>query len=380
MNLKMNLKMKLYLLPCILLGLGISSCTENDTPKTRNTKPERPLNVIMMIGDGMGLPHISTAFYFQQDRPNFERFKHIGLIKTSSTSHKITDSAAGATAFATGEKTYKRAIGVNTDSVAIPTILEQLENKGYKTGLVSLTSITHATPAAYYAHVTDRDMHEEIADYLIPSGIDFFAGGGLKYFVQPGQNGSRYQQLLNKGYILDTTELGGNLNPEKQYGFLLAEDGLPSKTEGRQDFLSDATHMALNYLSASDSGFFLMIEGSFIDWGGHANDGEMLVEEVLDFDKTLGMVLDFVEKNENTLLIVTADHETGGLALGKSYRKDVVTGEQTEIPDSVSLYFTTDQHTTELIPVFAYGPGAEGFTGIYENNEIFRKTWTVLNH
>lgn len=376
----MNLKTKLSSIAYLFIGLGIVSCAKNDAPKTEalKAKDTKPLNVIVMIGDGMGVPQISTAFYFQQDRPNFERFKHIGFIKTSSTSHKITDSAAGATAFATGEKTYKRAIGVNTDSVAIPTILEQLESKGYKTGLVSLTSITHATPASYYAHVTDRDMHEEIADYLVPSGIDFFAGGGLKYFTQPEQSASRYKQLLDKGYVMDSSQLGSSLNPEKQYGYLLAENGLPSKTEGRQNFLSEAAGLALNHLSASDSGFFLMIEGSFIDWGGHANDAEMVISEVLDFDKTLGTVLDFVEKDGNTLLIVTADHETGGLAIGKSYRKDPATGEQTEIPDSVSLYFTTDQHTTELIPVFAFGPGAEDFTGIYENNEIFHKTWEIL--
>ncbi|HEX9600323.1 MAG TPA: alkaline phosphatase, partial [Mariniflexile sp.] len=141
---------------------------------------KEPMSIIFMIGDGMGLPQITTAFYFGEGTPNFQQFQHIGLIKTSSISHEVTDSAAGATAFSTGEKTYNRAIGVSKDSMPQKTILEQLQEKGYQTGLISLTSITHATPAAFYAHVVDRDMHEDIAEQFINAQIDFVAGGGRK--------------------------------------------------------------------------------------------------------------------------------------------------------------------------------------------------------
>lgn len=326
----------------------------------------------------MGLPQVTTSFYFKDSPSNFERFKSIGLIKTSSTSHKITDSAAGATAFSTGEKTYKRAIGVSKDTVILPTILEQLEEQGYNTGLISLTSITHATPASFYAHVRDRDLHEDIATFLPASGVDFFAGGGLKFFNKRQDGKDLYADLQSAGYMMDSLQLPDSLSPGSKYGFLLAENGIPSKTEGRGSYLQDASGLALDYLSVSDKPFFLMIEGSYIDWGGHAKDPELMVQEVLDFDKTIGKVLDYVESHENTLLVVTADHETGGAAVGKYYREDPVSGEKTEVPDSVAVYFITDQHTTELIPVFARGEGEELFTGVYENNEINHKFKELL--
>lgn len=334
---------------------------------------EEPLSVIFMIGDGMGLTQVSTSFYYKGSPSNFERFKSIGLSKTSSTSHKITDSAAGATAFSIGEKTYKRAIGVSKDTVSKSTILEQLEEEGYKTALVSLTSITHATPASFYAHVKDRDLHEEIATYLPGSGVDFFAGGGLKFFNKRSDGADLYAKLANEGYQMDSVQLLTEVNPDGKYGFLLAPNELPNKPQGRGDFLSDATGLALDYLDKSPEPFFLMVEGSFIDWGGHARDAELLVAEVLDFDRAMGVALDYVEKHENTLLVVTADHETGGTALGKYYEQDPETGKQVEVPDSTAVYFVTDQHTTTAVPVFAKGRGEALFQGIYENNEIYHK-------
>lgn len=342
----------------VLITMGALAFSNKEVAE----KAPKPLNVIVMIGDGMGLPQITTSFYYKSSPSNFERFKDIGLIKTSSKSHKVTDSAGGASAFATGEKTYNRAISVSTDTVALPTILEQLEKSQYKTGLVSLTSITHASPACFYAHVKDRDMEEDIADQLVNSGVDFFAGGGLEFFTKRKDGQNLYKKMQDKGYTMDSTRLAEKLNQSGQYGFLLGAKGLPSKIEGRGDFLSEASKLALDYLSKSENGFFLMIEGSYIDWGGHARNGELVVAEVLDFDKTLGAVLDYVEQHDNTLLIVTADHETGGMAVGKSNKAD-----------SVAITFTTDQHTAELIPVFAKGPGSENFSGIYENNEIYHK-------
>ena len=155
----------------IIIFISISMFYIGCKKKSEKSTQEEPLNIIFMIGDGMGLSQISTAFYFGENTPNFEQFKNIGLIKTPSTSHTITDSAAGATAFSTGEKTYKRAIGMSKDSLPLPTILETLQEKGYQTGLVSLTPITHATPAAFYAHVKDRDLQEDIALDLVKSDV-----------------------------------------------------------------------------------------------------------------------------------------------------------------------------------------------------------------
>ena len=323
-----------------------------------------PRNIILLIGDGMGLSQVSTAFFYQDKESNFQRFETVGLIKTSSSAEKVTDSAAGATAFSTGVKTYNGAIGVNPDTIAVETIVKIVSEKGMKTGLVATSSITHATPASFYAHVKSRGMHEEIAASMLKSGVDYFAGGGLKYFNQRKDSIDYLEKLRENGFVIDTTELTptAQLTQEKKYGYLLAKDGMPKISEGRGDFLPEATSQALSYLSQSEEGFFLMVESSQIDWGGHENNADYIIKEVLDFDKTLGVALDFAEKNGNTLVVVTADHETGGftLASGSSYN---------EIEPS----FSTTGHSATLIPVFAYGPGSGQFTGIYENTEIFHK-------
>ncbi|UGU17634.1 alkaline phosphatase [Sinomicrobium kalidii] len=360
----------------LIIVLG---CTPEKKENSSDTVSEAPLNIIFMIGDGMGLPQISTAYYFGDEMSAFSRFKHIGLQKTSSKSHRITDSAAGATAFSTGEKTYKRAIGVSTDTVARETILERLQKQGYQTGVISLTSITHATPAAFYAHVKDRDMHEEIADQLIGAKVDFIAGGGRKFFNDRSDGKNLFTELLEKDYHLDTLQLSKPVSGRSN-AYILADEGLPSKIDGRKDFLKKSTSMALDYFDQNKEPFFMMIEGSYIDWGGHAENADMLISEVEDFDETLGTVLDYVETHPNTLLVVTADHETGGVSIGKHYKTDETTGHKKEVPEKVTVYFNSDQHSGELIPVFAKGKGAENFQGIYENNEIYHKMLRVLNN
>lgn len=361
-----------------ILSMLVLGCTAKKQEEPSETTQEEPLSIIFMIGDGMGIPQVSSAYYFGEGTPNFSRFTHIGLHKTSDKSSKITDSAAGATAFSTGQKTYKRAIGVSVDSIPQETILEQLQKEGYQTGLISLTSITHATPASFYAHVKDRDMHEEIAAQLVTSKVDFFAGGGKKFFNQREDGKDLFQYLVEENYHLDTLQLS---NPilDRPNAYILAEDGIPSKIEGRGDFLKDATEMALDYFDQKEKPFFLMVEGSYIDWGGHAEDADMMVAEVLDFDKTLGTVLDYVREHPNTLLVVTADHETGGVSIGKYYEVDESTGNKMEVADKVAVYFNSNQHSGELIPVFTEGKGAENFQGIYENNEIYHKFLQSLN-
>ncbi|WP_430427539.1 alkaline phosphatase [Maribacter litoralis] len=369
----------LILIAAILLQTACTSQTAiiKEETNVSASKEEAPVNIILMIGDGMGVPQISTAFYFEDRTSNFERFKSIGFHKSSSTSHWITDSAAGATAFSIGEKTYKRAIGVSADTVPKETILEKLQNKGYKTGLISLTSITHATPASFYAHVKDRDMHEEIAEQLVVSNVDFFAGGGKKYFNQRKDAKNLFKELANRQYNVDTLALS-KPNASTKNAFILTEEGLPSKIDGRGDFLKEATENALHYFDQANQPFFMMIEGSYIDWGGHAENAEMVISEVSDFDRTLGAVLDFVESHPNTLLVVTADHETGGVSVGKFYETDKESGKKTEVPQKVGVYFNTDQHSGELIPVLAKGKGAHNFQGIYENSEIYHQMMKVI--
>ena len=222
-------------------------------------------------------------------------------------------------------------------------------------------------------------MHEEIAKQLIESKVDFFAGGGRSYFNKRTDKENLYQKLIDNNYHLDTLELSkAVLN--KRNAYILADNELPAKVHGRKDFLNDATVEALNYFEQNDKPFFMMVEGSFIDWGGHDKNAEMVITEVADFDKTLGTVLSYVDKHPNTLLVVTADHETGGVSVGKFYETDKETGEKKEIPKKVAVYFNSNQHTASLIPVFAKGKKAEIFQGIYENNEIYNKIIEAINN
>ena len=160
----------------------VSVQVKDNTVSTISSEIKKPKNIILLIGDGMGLGEVSTAIYYKDGNPNFDRFHTIGLSKTSSASDLITDSAAGATVFSTGVKTYNGAIGVDKDTIAVPTIAEQLSKRGLATGIIATSSIQHATPASFYAHVKSRRMYEEITEFAPNSGINFFAGGGLKFF------------------------------------------------------------------------------------------------------------------------------------------------------------------------------------------------------
>ncbi|MEM9832317.1 MAG: alkaline phosphatase [Bacteroidota bacterium] len=332
-----------------------------ETPEVSAEEPARPKNVILLIGDGMGVTQVTSQFYFGEGEPNFTRFPYIGLIKTSSSSDKITDSAAGGTALSVGQKTYNGAIAVADDSSILETIVELVSDE-LSTGLIATSSIVHATPASFYAHVPSRNQYEDIAAQLTASSVDFFAGGGIQFFANREDGANYLDSLAANGFVVDTTQLRkpANLSMERKYGFLLAPDGMPKMQEGRGDFLPQSTEMALDYLAQDEDGFFLMVESSQIDWGGHANDAEYIIEEMKDFDKTVGVALDFAERDGNTLVVVTADHETGGFALSAGETYDDLVGT-----------FSTGGHTPDLIPVFAYGPGAEAFAGIYENTGIY---------
>ncbi len=356
----------LLILPFISISCVSVQVKENKITSTPQ-EIQKPKNIILLVGDGMGLSQVSAAIYYKNGTPNFERFSTIGLSKTSSQSDLITDSAAGATVFSAGIKTYNGAIGVNRDTIPIPTIIEQLHKQGFATGIISTSSIVHATPASFYAHVKYRYLYDEIATYAPKSGVDFFAGGGSKFFEKRKDGKHLFEEMRQNGYSVITDKLPSNPSEGKEI-ILLAEDGMPQNNEGRGDFLPNATKLALEKLSKNQDGFFLLVEGSQIDWGGHANDANYLIEELLDFDKTLGVALDFAKENGETLVIVTADHETGGFTLasdGTDYNK-------------IKPSFSTTGHSGTMVPVFAEGPGADQFGGIYENTEIYHKMMSLL--
>ncbi|RYG35882.1 MAG: alkaline phosphatase [Chitinophagaceae bacterium] len=316
-----------------------------------------------MIGDGMGTAQIFAGLTANKGKLNLERCTAIGFHKSQSADQYVTDSGAGATAFSTGSKTNNGSIGVDATAVAKPTILEIAESHNLATGMVVTCAITHATPASFIAHQTSRALGEEIATDFLKTDIDVFIGGGKNHFNKRKDGKNLLDSLRKRNYqVVESFPEIGNISSGKLAGFIA--DAQPSRMiDGRGPQLLQNTQTAINILNKNKNGFFLMVEGSQIDWGAHANDPAYLTSELIDFDKAVGAAIDFAERDKNTLVIITGDHETGGLSLVNG---DMKAG-------TIEAKFATDGHTGVMIPVFAYGPGAERFIGIYENTSIFHK-------
>lgn len=335
--------------------------------------PEKEVkNVILLIGDGMGLSQVSAGIYNRTKINVLEDFPVIGFQKTYSLNNLITDSAASATAIATGHKTTNNSIGVDSVGKPFTTIIELAEEKGLSTGLIATSSIVHATPASFVAHEKSRNFYEDIALDFLDIEIDFFVGGGKQFFDRRKKDDrDLIEELKKKQYNIydyfsdDIRAVRPSLN--KNFGFFTADNQPVSAIQGR-DYLPVATDMALDYLpQKSDKGFFVVIEGSQIDWSGHANQANPLLAEVKDFNRAVRLALNFAKNDGETLVIVTADHETGGAAINPGSKLK-----------NLNIVFTTNGHTGTMVPVFAYGPGAEEFGGIYENTELFFKMKKLL--
>ena len=347
-------------------------------PAIRSAPPaappgEVPSNIVFLIGDGMGVTQITAGMYASGNRIAFERMRTVGLHKSYSSDNLVTDSAAGATAFSCGVKTYNGAIGVRPDGSACPTLFEYAGELDMPTGLVVTSTIVHATPAAFYAHEKSRKSYENIAEQLASAEVDFFVGGGQQFFDRRKDNRDLIAEMRADGRTVESyfdkgfTEVAASAKTPYAY-FTAANDPLPAG-QGR-DYLRAASTAALDHLEARDTlgrGFFLMIEGSQIDWGGHAKNGDYIVSEMQDFSRTVDAVLDWAQARGNTLVVVTADHETGGFAINNGSTQD-----------EIVYAFTSDYHTADMIPVFAEGPGAELFGGIYENTAIYGKLRSLL--
>lgn len=370
------IKLKKAIIPFVVFSMF--SCKTTPTVSKEATSSKTPKNVILLISDGTGLSQVSAAFYYKNTTPNYKKFKNIGLIKTSSSREDITDSAAGATAFSCGVKTYNGAIGVADDSTVVKNIVEIAASNNIKTGVIATSAITHATPAGFYAHVLNRGLEEEIALDLTESDLDFFAGGGLQFFNKRKDGQNLLNTLKEKQFTINRNSLSdfSTIASSKKVGFLLENGAMPTMEDGRGDFLSSATNLAIQFLSKDDSGFFIMSEGSQIDWGGHSNNASYLISELIDFDDAVGIALDYAKKDGNTLVIVTSDHETGGFTLAAKKKKREDGSEYSDYKE-IGPTFSTGGHSATLIPIFAYGPGSEEFRGVYENNEVFEKILKV---
>lgn len=360
-----------FLLPALLIIFGCST-TRKETVDYQAVKfSQRPKNVILLIGDGMSLAQVSAHQYWEGiGKTIFEKFPVIGFHKSYSCDDLVTDSAAGATAFSCGHKTTNGAIGVlPPDNEPCTTILEDLDHKGYATGMVVACTATHATPASFIAHRELRAFTEEIAMDYLKTELDCFIGGGEALFTERPDRLNLEDSLKRRGYLI---KRGTNLKKIPSDGsapfMLFTAEREPPTASGGRKYMPDAAEAACNYLQKrSPKGFFLMVEGSQIDWAGHANDRNWLRAEMKDFDKTIKKVMEFAASNGETLVIVTGDHECGGLALVKGTSRK-----------KFEAVFSTHVHTAVDVPVYAYGPQQHLFSGTYENTGIYFKIREAL--
>ena len=362
-------------------------------------KPIKPKHIVLIIGDGTGLAQWSAYNAKRTQGINsmdsaaivFTDFPVIGFSLTSSADAFITDSGAGATALATGKKANNYMIGMAADSTKPITISEIAHRMGKSTGIAVTCELTHATPGSFFAHQPSRKLMNEIgADFITgmsphdladlqerngqtdvgsqfvkKGSIDVALGGGRKYFDT--------NALKNNGYAIGTGyEAMKQLQNQSRRVVFYDDQPFPPKAhEGRNKegmYLADASESVLNTMFLNPKGSFTMIEGSQVDWAGHENDSTYLMSEMEDFDVAIRRVIAMAKADKNTLVIVTADHETGGLSLtdwDKARRQP-------------AMHFSTGHHTGIPVPVFAYGPGAELFSGAYQNTAIFTKIQDLL--
>ena len=380
----------------ILALMLVTSCCNNSEPKVKN--------VIYLIGDGMGFGAVTSLLLSEDEVTGFEQAPVIGLSETCSANNYVTDSAAGGTALATGTRTNNGFVGADPEGNQLTSVLRKAQAMGKKTGIVVNTTLTEATPAAFYAGVTSRKMVFDIAKQFTESNVDVAIGGGLDHFIARPDSLDLTATLIEKGYdVFLNWETVLGTDSEKFVGILPLYDlhrreennGTASAAEGQEVclaaqlaslnedvntthlseptvYLEKATVKALDILSRNNKdGFFLMIESAIIDGYGHNNDSDGMIVEMKEFNRTLQNMIDYVNNNPETLLVVTADHETGGT--GVYYN-----GHNPGNEGPVKLKFSTSGHTGTVVPIFAYGPGAENFAGLMKNIDVPKKIEALM--
>ena len=333
------------------------------TPTFEFDGKDQPVkNILLLIGDGNGLAQISAGLFAAKGQLNLAQLKNMGLVKTQAADDFTTDSAAGATAYATGKKTNNRAIGVSPTGEALPNLTEILEEYHFSSGILTTDQLTGATPAAFYAHHSERDDAVQLAAFLPHSRLDLFIGAGKTHFSP------LMEKLQTEGFeLVDQMDRIAETTASK-VGYFSAETSMPTMENGRGDFLSQGAKAATTFLGRNEQPFLLMIESAMIDSGGHGNSTATIVEEMLDFDQVIGEMLRYADEHPGTLVIITADHETGGVSIPQG---DSASG-------TVELAFHSDDHTGIVVPIFAYGPHSGDFRGIYDNTEVFAKLMELV--
>ena len=324
-------------------------------------------NVIYLIGDGLGLNQATAAYYANKNQLTIFNINDIGFQVNNALGAFTTDSAAAGSALATGEANANRHISSTVDGQDIPSLSDFFDQKNYSVGVLTLGNIADATPAAFYGHNVERDNADEITRYLLKGHVDLLSGSGMREFTKRNDGVDLIGELKKSGYAFITD--ASAITDQKGKVICIDERMDEAVEESTMNFLADATKDAIEYLQTqSDKGFFLMVEGAKIDYAGHAKSVPGSIIETFSFDLAVAEALKFADRNGETLVVVTGDHETGGLVLLDG---DEQTGR-------VMGVYVTNDHTPAMLPVYAYGPGAEKFTGVYRNTEIARRIKSMI--
>lgn len=324
-------------------------------------------NVIYLIGDGLGLNQATAAYYANKNQFTIFNINDIGFQVNNALGAFTTDSAAAGSALATGEANANRHISSTVDGQDIPSLSDFFDQKNYSVGVLTLGNIADATPAAFYGHNVERDNADEITRYLLKGHVDLLCGSGMREFTKRNDGVDLIGELKKSGYAFITD--ASAITDQKGKVICIDERMDEAVEESTMNLLADATKDAIEYLQTqSDKGFFLMVEGAKIDYAGHAKSVPGSIIETFSFDLAVAEALKFADQNGETLVVVTGDHETGGLVLLDG---DEQTGR-------VMGVYVTNDHTPAMLPVYAYGPGAEKFTGVYRNTEIARRIKSMI--
>lgn len=317
-------------------------------------------NVILMIGDGMGFGAVASSYFANGHALTMTSLRSMGYVCTQSANNFTTDSAASGTAYATGHKTNNGQLGTTPDGETVKNIPEIVVPLGYAAGVVTTDDINGATPASFFAHQISRKKVAEIWGDIPSCYLDFISGGNSKVYAKQDEKTRKSIEEKFK-VVYDPSEV--NSSERVIY--------LPKTVERtvRGNYLPETTDLAIRYLSErSRKGFFLMVEGARIDKESHGNRMDGTVEETLDFDKAIEVAVRFAEKNGNTLVIISADHETGGIALRSSNPEK----------GAVEAVYTSPSHTPSFVPLFAYGPHSRDFACIQENSDVANKIISLM--
>ena len=327
---------------------------------TLTVEAQEVKNIIYLIGDGMGLTSASMMQLANNYEPTiFDEADNVALQKTYSLDNRVTDSAASGTALASGFKTNNTMLGQLPDGTNVESLIELAATKGKATGIVVTTYLQHATPGAFYAHVPSRHYYTTISEQLLASDIDIAIGGGMAFFEERyGSRENAIAAITESGFTLQEN-LDENIEGERILALLADKE-----IENRRGYLAKATAMAIDHLSDNENGFVLMVEGSLIDGMGHGNNAEGQQAEMRYFMEAIEVAVAYANEHPETLVVVTADHETGGLAI-ISGNADFNLSEQ-----GVAYTWSTTGHSGVMVPIYLYGTGAELINGVMENADL----------